>query len=79
VVTLQGEFGGTLLDAVRGLIGIANVGETPVKPGSELIRVEILLGAAPASNHHARSGHSRQSRETDEFPGHPHRCVAYGS
>jgi hypothetical protein len=50
-----------------------------VKSGSELVRVEFLLGAAPASNHHARSGHPRQPGETNEFPGHPHRCVAYGS
>ncbi len=64
---------------VRGLGGVSNIGETAVKPVPELVRVEILPGAAPAGDHHAGSGHPRQPRETDEFPGHPHRCVAYGS
>ena len=57
----------------------ASICEAAVKPAPELVRVEFPMGAAPAGNHHARSGHARQARHTDEFPGHPHRRVAYGS
>ena len=64
---------------VRGLVGGADIGETAVKPAAELVWVELLLQAAPAGNHHARRGHPRQPRGTDEFPWHPHGCVAYGS
>ena len=56
-----------------------NVGETLVKAPAELVRVEILVGAAPAGDHDAGGGDAREPREADQFPGHPHRCVAYGS
>ena len=59
--------------------GFAHVRETAVKPATELVRLELLLGAAPAGNHHSGRGHSRQPRDTDQFPGHPHRRVAYRS
>jgi hypothetical protein len=53
--------------------------KTSVKPAAELVRVELPMGTALAGNHHTGGGHPRQPRETDEFPGHPHRRVAYGS
>jgi hypothetical protein len=50
-----------------------------MKPAAELVWVQFLVGAAPAGNHHARSGDPRQPRDADEFPGHPHGRVAYDS
>jgi hypothetical protein len=55
---------------------VANFSEAAMKPPAELVRVEILVGAAPAGHHHARGRDPRQAGEADEFPGHPHRCVA---
>jgi hypothetical protein len=55
---------------------VANFSETAMKPRAELVRVEILVRAAPAGDNNAGRGNSRQPGETDEFPGHPHRCVA---
>jgi hypothetical protein len=63
----------------RDLIPVARICETAVKPVAELVWVEFPVSAALAGNHHARSGHPRQPRDTDEFPGHPHRRVAYDS
>jgi hypothetical protein len=57
---------------------VADILETALEPDAELVGVEFPVGAAPAGNHHARSGNPRQPRDTDEFPGHPHRGVAYG-
>jgi hypothetical protein len=50
-----------------------------MKPVAELYRIELPLGTMPASDHDTGRGHPRQSCETDEFPRHPHRRVAYGS
>lgn len=63
---------------VRGSIGAADICETAVKPVAQFFWVEFLVDAAAAGNHHARGGHPRKPRDTDEFPRHPHRCVAYG-
>ena len=39
----------------RSIGGFAHVRETAVKPATELVRVELLVGASPAGNHHART------------------------
>ena len=49
-----------------------------MEPAAKLVRLEVLMRSAPAGNHDAGGGNPRNPRKTDEFPGHPHGCVAYG-
>jgi hypothetical protein len=56
-----------------------DLGEATVKPPAELIRIKFRTGAPPPGDHDARSSYSREPGDTDQFPGHPHRCVGYGS
>jgi len=51
--------------AFAGLIRVAYICESAVKPATELVRVEFLVGAAPAGDHHTRSGHPRQPSDAD--------------
>jgi hypothetical protein len=64
-------------DLRRPTIGVADGRETLVKAPAQLVRREILVGAASTSNDDAGSGDARKPREADQFPGNPHSCVAY--
>jgi hypothetical protein len=48
-----------------------------VKPLAELFRVDLAISAPLARDDDATGCHARKPREADEFPGHPHRRVAY--
>ena len=49
-----------------------------MKPATELVGVELGVGASLAGDNYAGRGHPRKPGQADELPWHPHRCVAYG-
>ena len=54
-----------------------DLGETGMQPAPELVRLHLSMRAPPAGNDHAGSRHAREAGESDPFPGHPHRPIAY--